>query len=461
MPGLLPLVPYADRRARLEAVLSRGAVFDDAVEASVREILDAVRRRGDAALLEYTERFDGVRPSALRVPVAALDAALDALDSGLRAVFEAAAANVRRFHEREMPVSWSESDGTGATVGQRISPVERAGLYVPAGTAPLPSSVIMNAVPALVAGVDELHVCSPPGPDGRPHPLVLATARLLGVEHVYAVGGAQAIGALAFGTESVPRVDVVVGPGNAYVATAKKLVVGRVGIDSVAGPSEVVVLADAAANPTYVAADLLAQAEHDVRASAVLVTPSAALAEAVASEVERLTAALPRRATLEASLPAYGAAIVTASMEEAVACVDELAPEHLVILSDDADALWARVRHAGAVFLGPSTPEPVGDYYAGPNHVLPTGGTARFASALGVSVFLRRQSVVRTSPAWLAADGPSVIRFAQAEGLDAHALAVQVRLDLDSAGRPEAGAEGRDRSAPGEAGPVAALGART
>ena len=433
MPGLLPIVPYAERHDRLAAVLSRGAVFDAAIEASVRTILDDVQARGDAALLDLTERFDGVRPDALRVPTRQLDDALAALDPDLRRVFETAAANVRRFHGREMPESWTEDDGAGGRTGQRISPVERAGLYVPAGTAPLPSSVIMNAVPALVAGVDELHVCSPPGADGRPHPLILASCRLLGVEHVYAVGGAQAIGALAFGTDTIPRVDVVVGPGNAYVATAKKLVVGRVGIDSVAGPSEVVVLADANANPTHAAADLLAQAEHDERASAVLVTPSPELAMAVAAEVDRLTATLPRRATLEASLPAYGAAIVARSMDEAVACVDELAPEHLVILSDAADALWSRIRHAGAVFL--NTPEPVGDYFAGPNHVLPTGGTARFGSALGVNVFLRRQSIVRYSPARLATDGPAIIRFAQAEGLGAHALAVSVRsseLEVES-----------------------------
>jgi histidinol dehydrogenase len=280
-------------------------------------------------------------------------------------------------------------------------------------------------------------VCSPPGPDGLPHPLVLATCRLLGVEHVYAVGGAQAVGALAFGTETVPRVDVVVGPGNAYVATAKKLVVGQVGIDSVAGPSEVAVLADANADPTYAAADLLAQAEHDARASAVLVTPSAALAEAVATEVDRLVATLPRADVLRQSLPAYGAAIVTETLDDAVACVDELAPEHLVILSDDADALWDQIRHAGAVFLGHDTPEPVGDYFAGPNHVLPTGGTARFASALGVGVFLRRQSVVRYSAARLRQTGEAIARFAEAEALDAHALAVRVRLG-DGAGEETA-----------------------
>ena len=429
MPALLPLVPYADRRARLSAVLDRRAVFDAAVEAAVRDVLADVRRRGDAAVLDLSERFDGVRPEPVRVPADELDRALGALDPDLRRALEGAAANVRRFHEAEMPASWTHDDGDGACFGQRVSPVERAGLYVPAGTAPLPSSVVMNAVPAQVAGVGEIHVCSPPQADGRPHPLILATARLLGIEHVYAVGGAQAVGALAFGTETVPRVDVVVGPGNAWVATAKKLVVGQVGIDSVAGPSEVVVLADDSAHPTHAAADLLAQAEHDARASAVLVTPSRALAEAVQAEVERLVPTLGRADVLRASLPAYGAAIVTEGMDEAVACVDELAPEHLVILSDDADALWGRVRHAGAVFLGHATPEPLGDYYAGPNHVLPTGGTARFASALGVGVFLRRQSVLRYSPERLRESAEAVVRLAEAEGLGAHALAVRLRLD--------------------------------
>ena len=445
MSALLPIVPYADRRERLAAVLDRRAVFDDAVETSVRGILDDVRQRGDAALLDLTERFDGVRPDPLVVPAQALDQALAALDPELRATLEQAAANVRAFHRREMPASWTHDDGDGVAYGQRISPVERAGLYVPAGTAPLPSSVIMNAVPAQVAGVDEVWVASPPSSDGLPHPLILATARLLGIDNVVAVGGAQAIGALAFGTETVPRVDVIVGPGNAYVATAKKLVVGQVGIDSVAGPSEVVVLADADADPTYAAADLLAQAEHDARASAVLVTPSAALAEAVVAEVERLVATLPRAEVLRQSLPVFGAAVVTETMAQALACVDELAPEHLVILSHDADALWAQVRHAGAVFLGSDSPEPVGDYFAGPNHVLPTGGTARFASALGVGVFLRRQSVVRYSADRLRQSGEAIARFAEAEGLDAHALAVRVRMSEGSRVR------GEEREAPASA----------
>ncbi|HEX8386782.1 MAG TPA: histidinol dehydrogenase [Rubricoccaceae bacterium] len=426
MPRLLQILDAADRRPFLDRL--RRSSFDPAVEASVRETLAAVRDRGDAAVLDLSERFDGVRPACLRVPAETLDAALDALDPDVRTTIEEAAANVRRFHEREMPASWLHDDGDGVRVGQRVSPVETAGLYVPGGTAPLPSSVVMNAVPALVAGVDRVVVCSPPTATGLPHPVILATARLLGLTEVYGVGGAQAVAAMAYGTETVPRVDVVVGPGNAYVATAKRLLVGQVGIDSVAGPSEVLVLADADADPTHAAADLLAQAEHDARASAVLVTPSRALAVAVQAEVDRLVPMLARAETLRTSLSAFGAAIVTDTMDEALAVVDEVAPEHLVVLAADPEALWARVRHAGAVFLGDASPEPVGDYFAGPNHVLPTGGTARFASALGVAVFLRRQSVLRYSPLRLARTGERIARFAEAEGLDAHALAVRVRL---------------------------------
>ena len=427
MPALLPILDAADRGPLLARL--RQSQFDAAVETSVRATLADVQARGDTALADLTERFDGVRPAALRVPAEALAAALAGLDPDLRATVEEAAANVRRFHEREMPASWTLDDGDGVRLGQRVSPVEIAGLYVPGGTAALPSSVVMNAVPALVAGVDRLVVCSPPTPaTGLPHPVILGVCALLGLGEVYAVGGAQAVAAMAYGTATVPRVDVVVGPGNAYVATAKRLLVGQVGIDSVAGPSEVLVLADADADPTHAACDLLAQAEHDARAAAVLVTPSRALAVAVQAEVERLVPTLARADILRHSLPAFGAAVVCDSMDEALAVVDAVAPEHLVILARDPEALWARVRHAGAVFLGDASPEPVGDYYAGPNHVLPTGGTARFASALGVSVFLRRQSVLRYSAARLAATGERIARFAEAEGLDAHALAVRVRL---------------------------------
>ena len=423
---LLQILDAADRGPLLAHL--RDATFDDAVESSVRATLADVRTRGDAALLDLSERFDGVRPDALRVPAEALAAALEALDPDLRATIEEAAANVRRFHAREMPASWALDDGDGVSVGQRILPVDTAGLYVPGGTAALPSSVVMNAVPALVAGVGRVVVCSPPTATGLPHPVILATCALLGLHEAYAVGGAQAVAAMAYGTESVPRLDVVVGPGNAYVATAKRLLVGEVGIDSVAGPSEVLVLADDHADPTHAACDLLAQAEHDARASALLVTPSRALAEAVQAEVERLVPTLGRADILRTSLPDFGGAIVTETMDEALDVVNAVAPEHLVILACDPEALWAGVRHAGAVFLGDASPEPVGDYFAGPNHVLPTGGTARFASALGVNVFLRRQSVLHYSAARLAQTGERIARFAEAEGLDAHALAVRVRL---------------------------------
>ncbi len=425
---LLPILDAADRGPLLARL--RQSQFDPDVEASVRMTLDAVREGGDAALADLTERFDGVRPAALRVPAAALSEALAGLDSELRATVEQAAANVRRFHEHEMPASWSLDDGDGVRLGQRILPVDVAGLYVPGGTAALPSSVVMNAVPALVAGVGRLVVCSPPTPaTGLPHPVILGVCALLGLSEVYAVGGAQAVAAMAYGTETIPRVDVVVGPGNAYVATAKRLLVGQVGIDSVAGPSEVLVLADEKADPTHAACDLLAQAEHDARAAAVLVTPSRALAEAVQAEVDRLVPTLSRADILRASIPTFGGAVVCTSMDEALDVTNAVAPEHLVILAADPEALWARVRHAGAVFLGDASPEPIGDYFAGPNHVLPTGGTARFASALGVSVFLRRQSVLKYSAGRLAATGERIARFAEAEGLDAHALAVRVRVE--------------------------------
>lgn len=427
---MIPVVRLRDARDRLDAILARGASFSPEIDAAARAILDDVRTRGDAALLDLTERFDGVRPPALRVPDAVIDASADALDPDLRAIIEEAAGNVRRFHERQAERSWFVDDPDGTILGQRVVPIERVGLYVPGGTAFYPSSLVMNAVPALVAGVPEIHVVSPPQRDtGWPHALVLATARLLGLTNVYAVGGAQAVGALAYGTASVPRVDKIVGPGNAYVASAKKQVYGRVAIDSVAGPSEIVILADAHANATYAAADLLSQAEHDERASSVLVTPSPEFAARVASEVARLTATLPRRAIIEASLRDYGAILVTETMEEAITVTNDLAAEHLELLVADPWAYLPRIRHAGAVFLGPHSSEPVGDYFAGPNHVLPTGGTARYASALGVHDFVRRQSVIAYSAERLARDGAKIVRFAQAEGLDAHALAVQLRLD--------------------------------
>ncbi len=426
---LLQIVPAADVDTRLERVLSRTAASSPEVDAAVRDILSDVRTRGDAALFDLTERFDGVRPDALRVPIDVMERALSELDEDLRAILEVAAANVRRFHARQVEQSWFADEPDGVILGQRIVPMERAGLYVPGGTAFYPSSLIMNAIPAQTAGVASIAVVSPPQPDGLPHPTVMATARLLGLDEVYAVGGAQAIGALAFGTESVARADVIVGPGNVYVSTAKKQVYGQVAIDSVAGPSEIVVIADSGADATHVAADLLSQAEHDTRASAILLTPSQSLAERVQAEVERLAALLARRDQIAPALRDYSAAVVTGTMEEAIALSNRLAPEHLEILTANPWEILPRIRHAGAIFLGDASSEPVGDYFAGPNHVLPTGGTARFASALGVHDFVRRQSVIAYSAERLAKTGPQIVRFAQAEGLDAHALAIRTRLE--------------------------------
>ena len=431
----LPLVDAADRGPVVHRFHHRGA-DDERVREAARTLLADVQARGDAALLDAAERFDGCRPDPLFATDDELDRALAALDHDLRESLELAIGNVRRFHEKQRRESWFTEDGDGVVLGQRLVPVDRAGLYVPAGTAPLPSSLIMTAVAAQAAGVREVVVATPPSADGRPDPTILATARLPGVDRVLASGGAQAVGALAYGTETVPAVDVIAGPGNAYVAAAKREVFGRVGIDSVAGPSEIVVLADAAADPRFIAADLLSQAEHDREAAAVLVTPSRALAEQVREEVDALLQTLPRREQLDAALQnGASACIVTGSLDEAVEVVNELAPEHLELLCADPWAVMGQVRHAGAIFLGPYAPEPVGDYLAGPNHVLPTGGTARYASPLGVDTFMRRQSVIAYSAARLRETGPHVVRLAHAEGLAAHAAAVSVRLDALSSDR--------------------------
>jgi histidinol dehydrogenase len=426
---MLQRVSYADRHIALNRIFDRAASFDSSIDQAVAEILREVRNRGDAALIDLTERFDGVRLDSLLVPGDALNAALDSLDVGLRRTMEAAAENIRDFHERQRRESWFMDRPDGTILGQRVLPIERVGLYIPGGTAAYPSSVLMNVIPAQVAGVTDLTAVSPPGDDGLPSRFVLAACAMLGVEDIYAVGGAQAIAALAYGTDSIRRVDKIVGPGNAYVATAKKLVFGPVAIDSVAGPSEIVVLADDSANAVHVAADLLSQAEHDERASSVLVTPSSRLAAEVPAALARLTAELPRKSIIQASLANYGAIIETASMAEAIACVNELAPEHLEVITVSPWEILPQIRHAGAVFLGENTPEPVGDYFAGPNHVLPTGGTARYASALSVDDFVRHQSVIAYSREALLRDGQSIIDFAEAESLHAHALAVRVRLD--------------------------------
>jgi histidinol dehydrogenase len=415
-------------RERLGRIKARAVEADAETVAAVAEIIAEVRRRGDAALLDYTARFDGVRLRAdqLRAEGEALRRSAERVEPAVLRAIRASIERVRAFHERERVESWEMESGRGVRLGQRVLPVDAAGLYVPGGTASYPSSVVMNVVPAQVAGVGRIAVVTPPR-TLEETPAVAAALLELGVTEIYRVGGAQSVAALAYGTESVPRVDVITGPGNKYVAAAKKLVFGAVGIDSVAGPSEVVVLADETARADYVAADLLAQAEHGEDAAAVLVTTSAGLAARVAAELSRQAAGLSRRSLVASSLADYGAAFVARDMEEACALVNELAPEHLEIMTRDDDAAAARVRHAGAIFFGPHTPEAVGDYLAGPNHVLPTGGAARFSSALGVHNFLRRTSTIRYTSEELRETAPLIAALARAEGLDAHARSAELR----------------------------------
>ncbi|HYG79888.1 MAG TPA: histidinol dehydrogenase [Pyrinomonadaceae bacterium] len=417
------------RRERLAAIHARSVAADAELTSVVAAIIEDVRRRGDAALVDYAARFDGVRlrPSELRVGEAALRESAARCEPRVLEAVRGSIGNVRAFHERELIESWEFETGRGVRLGQRVTPVEAAGLYVPGGTASYPSSVVMNVVPAQVAGVSRVAVVTPPRTLSET-PAVAATLLELGVTEVYQVGGAHAVAALAYGTETVPRVDVITGPGNKFVAAAKRLVYGAVGIDSVAGPSEVVVLADESARADFIAADLLAQAEHGEDASAVLVTTDLKLAQLVSAQVARQAETLPRRAVVERSLADFGAAFVVKDIEEACEIVNELAPEHLEIMTRDPEAWATRVRHAGAIFYGEHTPEAVGDYFAGPNHVLPTGGAARFSSALGVHNFLRRTSVIRYTREELNETAPLIAALAEAEGLDAHARSALIRL---------------------------------
>ena len=406
-----------------------GAV-DPQIASRVTEILTAVRSVGDRALLDYTRRFD-------RVNLAAADLAVrpEEFAAAERAVGEVtlrslryAGERIERFHRECAPRSWRMRDGHGSRLGQEVRPLDRVAVYVPGGRAAYPSTVLMTVVPARVAGVREIVLVSPPAADGSLNPAVLAAARVAGVTEAYRMGGAQAVAALAYGTETVRRVDKIVGPGNIYVALAKAQVFGDVGIDMVAGPSEVLVVADDTADAEFVAADLLAQAEHDPMARAVLLTPSSALRDRVAASLERQLAGLPRREIAGAALDAHGALVLTASLEEAVEVANGLAPEHLELQVQDPEALLERVRHAGAVFLGRHTPEVVGDYGAGPNHGLPTGGTARFSSALSTEDFVTRLSVIEYSSAGLAEAGPHVAELSRVEGLDGHGAAAAVRI---------------------------------
>ena len=421
--------------ARFEADFSAllGAKREAAedVDNAARAIIAAVRRDGDLALIDYTRRFDGFAPIAasLRVDAAEIAEARAACAPQALAALELAHARILAFHARQKPADLRFTDTLGVELGWRWSAIDAVGLYVPGGTASYPSSVLMNAAPAKVAGVPRI-VMVAPAPGGRMNPLVLAAAALAGVDEIYRVGGAQAIAALAYGTASIAPVAKIVGPGNAYVAAAKRQVFGLVGIDMIAGPSEVLILADASANPQWIAADLLAQAEHDAAAQSILITSDAALARAVEAAVERQLKTLPRRAIAQASWRDFGAVIVARDLASALPLVNRLAPEHLEIMSEDAEALAAQVRNAGAIFIGGHTPEAIGDYVGGSNHVLPTARSARFSSGLGVLDFMKRTSILKCDAASLRALAPAAIALGEAEGLDAHARSVAIRLNL-------------------------------
>jgi histidinol dehydrogenase len=421
-----------DFEASFAALLDMKRENDVDVNALVASIIADIRSRGDAALIEYTKRFDRLdelSPATLRITKAEIDAALTQVDRSLVEALELAAERIGEFHRRQLPESYHYTDSAGINLGCRWTAVEAAGLYVPGGTAAYPSSVLMNAIPAKVAGVERL-VMVVPTPDGRLNPLVLAAARLAGVDEIYRIGGAQAVAALAYGTATIRPVDKIVGPGNAYVAAAKRQVFGAVGIDMIAGPSEILVIADGANDPAWIAADLLSQAEHDTAAQSILITDDAEFGYAVAVAVEHHLATLPRAAIARESWQAHGAIITVPSIDAAVPLIDRVAPEHLELAVADPGALAARVRNAGAIFLGRYTPEAVGDYVGGPNHVLPTARSARFSSGLGVLDFMKRTTLLGCDADSLRAIGPAAVALADAEGLGAHALSVALRLNL-------------------------------
>jgi histidinol dehydrogenase len=416
--------------ARFDALVDAGREIDEDVDAVVAAIIADVRRRGDDALLEYTARFDGLAvdsAAALRVDRETVRNARSACGNEALAALELAAERIAAYHRLQMPDGMDYTDQTGVRLGWRWTPVSAVGLYVPGGTAAYPSSVLMNAVPARIAGVERL-VIAVPAPEGKLNPLVLAAAEIAGVDEIWRIGGAQAVAALAYGTAAISAVDKIVGPGNAYVAAAKRRVFGVVGIDMIAGPSEILVVADTGNEPDWIAADLLSQAEHDAAAQAILICDDAAFADAVEHAVEARLASLPRAAIARESWDRHGAVVVMRSLDDAPALVDRLAPEHLELAVADPDAFAARVRHAGAIFLGRHAPEAVGAYVAGPSHVLPTSRSARFSSGLGVLDFLKRSSLIGCDAAALGMIGPAAVALAGEEGLDAHALSVSVRL---------------------------------
>ena len=422
----------ADFAARFTAFLATKRETAEDIEQAVRAIIDEVAAKGDRALIELTRKFDRVDLGkiGMKVSQAEIAAGFNAVDPKTRSALEFTKERIETHHRHQLPEDLRYTDALGVELGHRWTPVESVGLYVPGGTAAYPSTVLMNAVPARVAGVERLAMVVP-SPDGKLSPLVLAAAKLAGVKEIYRIGGAQAIAALAYGTETIAQVVKIVGPGNAYVAAAKRLVFGRVGIDSIAGPSEVLVLADSDANPDWIAADLLAQAEHDVAAQSILVTTDPKLAEEVGRAVARQLQSLPRADIAGASWRDFGAVILVRELNEALALIDRLAPEHLEIMAADAERLAGRINNAGAIFIGANTPEAIADYVSGSNHVLPTARTARYASGLGVFDFMKRISILKCGPAQLERLGPAAIALGRAEGLEGHARSVEMRMKRD------------------------------
>ena len=425
---------YSDQAGfgeEFEKILKRSDMDMEKVTPIVLQIIEEIKAKGDEAVMEHIAKFDGWQPKSaddLAIDPKAMERAYQALDPKLKEALHLAYDRIEAYHKKQMPKSWIDFERNGTILGQKVTPVERAGLYIPGGKAAYPSSLLMNAIPALVAGVEEI-VVTTPTPDNEPNELLLAACHLCGIEKVYKVGGASAIAALAYGTQTIPKVDVITGPGNIFVATAKKLVYGEVNIDMIAGPSEIGILADESADPTLVAIDLLSQAEHDEMASSILITPDENVAKKSAEEVERLLQSLERQRIARKSIEERGAVIVTKCMSEAVELMNRIAPEHLEVMTANPFELLPSIKNAGAIFLGAYTPEPIGDYIAGPNHTLPTGGTARFYSPLSVEHFLKKSSLISFSKQALRDIGEAAALLAHTEGLEAHAKSIEMRLD--------------------------------
>jgi histidinol dehydrogenase len=425
--------PTEEAEVLIDRIVNRSLSYSVDLEHTVGEIIKEVRAEGDSALLRYTRQFDapGIKLKELKVSDSEMKAAAKEVDPDFSGLVQRAKENITAFHQAQRRYSWFMPCKDGSILGQMFTPVTAAGLYIPGGRAgetPLISSLLMNSIPAIIAGVPRLQVVTPPRQDGTVNPYLLVTTQLLGIREVFKVGSAWAIAALAFGTETIPAVDLIVGPGNIYVTLAKKLLAGQVGIDMIAGPSEILVIADSSANPQHVAADLLSQAEHDSMASALMLTPDAELAETTAAALEKQLAELPRRHVAEESLAAFGGIVLVSDLDTALALANKIAPEHLELLVEQPFQLLGKIQNAGAVFLGHHSPEPVGDYFAGPNHVLPTAGTARFASGLSVDHFIKKTSVISYSSEALKRDAADIMRLAELEGLEAHARSVLIRL---------------------------------